>query len=79
MGIATELNERCLGRGEREAELSQPFAEDLLNPEGIRAVLETQHNIITTLTPAARRFNGSGKAGLSVEFIRFCCILAGIG
>lgn len=43
---AAEFDEFGLGWCQFQSESSQPLAEDLLNADGIRAVLETEHKII---------------------------------
>src|SRR6516164_2747207 len=42
----TELNQLGFGRLESEAELSQPKAQRLLNTDGVRSILETDHKVI---------------------------------
>src|SRR6516164_5319781 len=42
----TELNQLGFGRLESEAELSQPKAQRLLNTDGVRSILETDHTVI---------------------------------
>jgi len=42
----TKLNQLGFGRLKREAELSQPKAQRVLNSDGVRSILETDHKVI---------------------------------